>query len=138
SDRNMTELRFPVQYVLRPNLDMRGYAGQVASGIMKPGDPVRVLPSGRTSRIRSIVTYDGELERAFPPMSVTVCLEDEIDVGRGDMLVPPSHPPHVTSRIDARIVWMHEQKSERGRQYLLKHTTQTTRAAIEAIRYRVD
>ena len=108
SDRNLTELRFPVQYVVRPNLDFRGYAGQVASGVIKPGDPIMVLPSGRTSRVRSIVTYDGELAHAFPPMSVTVCLEDEIDISRGDMLVPPSHPPHVTRRIDARLVWMHE------------------------------
>ena len=108
SDRNLTEFRFPVQYVIRPNLDFRGYAGQVASGVVKPGDPVMVLPSGRTSRVKSIVTYDGDLPHAFPPMSVTLCLEDEIDISRGDMLVPPSHPPHVTRRIDARLVWMNE------------------------------
>ena len=138
SDRNMTEFRFPVQYVIRPNLDFRGYAGQVASGVIKPGDPVMVLPSGRTSRVRSIVTYDGELEQAFPPMAVTVCLEDEVDVSRGDMLVPPSHPPRVTQHIDARMVWMHEQKLEIGRSYLLKHTTQTLRASVEAVRYHID
>ena len=114
SDRNMTEFRFPVQYVVRPDLDFRGYAGQVASGVLKPGDRVMALPSGQTSRVRSIVTYDGEIEQAFPPMAVTVCLEDELDISRGDMLVPPSHLPHITRRIDARMVWMNEQKLEIG------------------------
>src|SRR5437870_667054 len=86
-DRAFDAMRFPVQYVIRPNLDFRGFAGQVASGVVRPGDPVAVLPSGRTSRVKSIVTWDGELEEAFAPMSVTVCLEDEIDISRGDMLV---------------------------------------------------
>ena len=138
SDRNLTEFRFPVQYVVRPDLNFRGYAGQVASGVVKPGDPVMVLPSGRTSRVKSISTYDGELDRAFPPMSVTLCLEDEIDISRGDMLVPPSHPPHSARRLDARVVWMHEQKLEIGRTYLLKHTTQTVRATVDTLRYRVN
>ncbi len=138
SDRNLTEFRFPVQYVLRPNLDFRGYSGQVASGVVKPGDPVIVLPSGRTSRIKSIASYEGDLPQAFPPMSVTLCLEDEIDISRGDMLAPPSHLPHVTRRIDARMVWMHEQRLEANRSYLLKHTTQTVQAAITDIRYRVN
>lgn len=138
SDRNMTELRFPVQYVIRPNLDFRGYAGQVASGIVKTGDPVMVLPSGRTTRVKSIVSYDGELEHAFPPMSVTLCLEDEIDISRGDMLVPPSHSPHVTREIDSRLVWMHDQPLEIGRTYLLQHTTQRVPAAVEAVRYRIN
>jgi GTP-eEF1A C-terminal domain-like len=97
-----------------------------------------VLPSGRTSRVKALTTYDGELARAFPPMSVTVCLQDEIDISRGDMLVPPSHPPHVSRRIDARIVWMHETPLELGRSYLVKHTTQTVRAAVESVRYRVN
>ena len=87
-DRNLTDLRFPVQYVIRPNLDFRGFAGQVASGVVRRGDAVTVLPSGHTSRVKSIVTWDGELEEAFAPMSVTVCLEDEIDISRGDMLAP--------------------------------------------------
>jgi sulfate adenylyltransferase large subunit len=138
SDRNLTEMRFPVQYVIRPDLNFRGYAGQVASGVIRPGDPVMVLPSGRTSRIKSVVSYDGELAEAFPPMSVTVCLEDEIDISRGDMLVPPSHSPHVTRKIDARMVWMHDQELELGRTYLLKHTSQTVRAAVSAVRYRID
>jgi sulfate adenylyltransferase large subunit len=138
SDRNLTEFRFPVQYVMRPDLDFRGYAGQVASGVVKAGDPVMILPGGRTSRVKSISTYEGSLERAFPPMSVTLCLEDEIDISRGDMLVPPSHPPHSTRRLDARLVWMHEQKLEIGRTYLLKHTTQTVRATVDSLRYRVN
>jgi sulfate adenylyltransferase large subunit len=138
SDRNMTEFRFPVQYVVRPDLNFRGYAGQVASGIVKPGDPVMVLPSGRTSRVKSIATFDGELACAFPPMSVTICLEDEIDISRGDMLVPPSHLPHATRRLDARVVWMHDQEMGIGRSYLLKHTTQTVKASIDTLRYRVN
>ena len=138
SDRNMTEFRMPVQYVVRPDPDFRGYAGQVASGVLKPGEPVMALPSRQISRVKSIVTYEGNLAQAFPPMSVTVCLEDELDLSRGDMLVPPSHPPHVTRWIDARLVWMHEQKLEIGRHYLLKHTTQTVRCAVRAVRYRVN
>ena len=138
SDRNLSEMRFPVQLVLRPNQQFRGYAGQVASGVVKPGDPVMVLPSGRTSRVKSIVTQDGELARAFPPMSVTICLEDELDVSRGNMLVPPSHPPHVTRCIDARLVWMGNQPLDLRRQYIIKHSTQSVKAQVRLIRYRVD
>ena len=103
--------------------------------MLKPGDPVMVLPSGRTSRVKSIVTYDGEMAQAFPPMSVTVCLEDEIDISRGDMLVPPSHPPHVTRRIDARLVWMHEQKLEIGRHLSAQahHPDRARRRAVRAL-----
>src|SRR5207249_6075837 len=93
ADQNLTDMRFAVQYVIRPTLDFRGYAGQVTSGVIRKGDPVMTLPSGKTTRVASIVTYDGELPRAFPPMSVTVCLEEEIDISRGDMLVPPQNPP---------------------------------------------
>jgi adenylyl-sulfate kinase len=138
SDRNLTEFRFPVQYVVRPDLNFRGYAGQVASGVVKPGDPVMVVASGRRSRVKSISTYDGNLKQAFPPMSVTLCLEDEIDISRGDMLVPPSHPPHSARRFDARVVWMNDQKLQIGHGYLLKHTTQTVRAAVDTLRYRVN
>jgi sulfate adenylyltransferase large subunit len=138
SDRNLSEMRFPVQLVLRPNQEFRGFAGQIASGVLKPGDPVMVLPSGRTSRVKSIVTHDGELARAFPPMSVTVCLEDEVDVSRGSMLVPPSHPPHVTRCIDARLVWMANQPLDLRRQYIIKHTTQLVKAQVRFVRYRVD
>jgi sulfate adenylyltransferase large subunit len=138
SDRNFSEMRFPVQLVLRPNQEFRGYAGQMASGVLKPGDPVMVLPSGRGSRVKSIATYDGEVARAFPPMSVTVCLEDEVDISRGNMLVPPSHPPHVTRCIDARLVWMGNQPLDLRRQYIIKHTTQTVKAQVRFIRYRVN
>jgi sulfate adenylyltransferase large subunit len=138
SDRNLAEMRFPVQLVVRPNQEFRGYAGQVASGILKPGDAVMVLPSGRASRVKSIVTYDGEVSQAFPPMSVTVCLDDQVDVSRGNMLVPPSHPPLVTRCIDARLVWMGDQPLDLRRQYIIKHTTQMVKAHVRSIRYRVN
>ncbi len=138
SDRNLSEMRFPVQLVLRPTHEFRGFAGQVASGVLRPGDPVMVLPSGRTTRVKSIVTHEGELARAFPPMSVTVCLEDEVDVSRGNMLVPPSHPPHITRCIDARLVWMGNQPLDLRRQYIIKHCTQWVKAQVRYVRYRVD
>ncbi len=138
SDRNLTEMRFPVQYVVRPDQDFRGYAGQVASGVIHVGDPVLILPSGRTSRVKSIVSFDGNLPKAFPPMGVTVCLEGEQDVSRGDMLVSPTHVPHVSRHIDARLVWMNEKPLQTGREYFLKHTTQTVRATLTNIRYRMN
>jgi len=138
SDRNFSEMRFPVQLVLRPNQHFRGYAGQVASGVLRPGDAVLVLPSGQPTRVKSIVTQDGELTRAFAPMSVTVCLDDEVDVSRGNMFVPPSHPPRVTRCIDARLVWMDHQPLDLRRQYIVKHTTQLVKAQIRLVRYRVD
>ncbi len=120
SDRNLTDLRFPVQYVIRPNLDFRGFAGTVASGILRKGDEVMVLPSGTRSRVKSIVTYDGELDEAFAPQAVTVTLADEVDVSRGDMLVRPDSPPHVSSQIEAMVVWMAEQPLVPGRTYTLE------------------
>ena len=138
SDRNLKEMRFPVQYVIRPDLDFRGYAGQIASGILKKGDPVTVLPSGVTTRVKSIVTQDGEMPMAFAPLSVTVCLEDEVDVSRGDMLVHPQHEPHIARRIDARVVWMSERPLDVSREYLVKHTTRQLRARVLGIRYRID
>ncbi len=141
-DHNLTDLRFPVQYVIRPDLDFRGFAGQLASGVIRRGDPVAVLPSGRRSRVKSIVTWDGDREEAFAPMSITVCLEDEIDISRGDMLVPagniPHAGPHVGRRLEALVVWMNEKPLAPQRSYLLKHTTQTVRARVTAIRHRVD
>jgi sulfate adenylyltransferase large subunit len=137
-DRAFDAMRFPVQYVIRPNLDFRGFAGQVASGVVRPGDPVMVLPSGRTTRVKSISTYDGELSRAFPPLSVTLCLEDEVDISRGDMLVPPQHPPHVARRFEAMMVWMNQKPLEPGRAYLIKHTTQQVGATVAAVRHRVN
>ncbi|MFN7919788.1 MAG: sulfate adenylyltransferase subunit CysN [Bryobacteraceae bacterium] len=130
--------RLPVQYVVRPNLDFRGFAGQIASGLLHPGDTVMALPSGRASRVRAISTYDGPLAEAFPPQSVCVTLEDEIDVSRGDMLVDPVRPPHVSRRLTASLVWMNEQPLETGRQYLLKHTSHSVSAVVTAIRSRVD
>jgi sulfate adenylyltransferase large subunit len=137
-DYNLEDLRFPVQYVIRPDLDFRGFAGQMASGRIRRGDPIAVLPSGRTSRVKSIVTWDGELEEAFAPMSITVCLEDEIDVSRGDMLVHAANRPHVGGHIEAHVVWMNEKPLEPGKAYLIKHTTQTVRVRVDAIRHRVE
>jgi len=138
NDRNLTDMRFPVQYVVRPNLDFRGFAGQVASGVIRRGDAITVLPSGRTSRVKSIVTWDGELEEAFALMSVTVCLEDEIDISRGDMLVHTDDVPHSGRRFEATVVWMNEKALEPHRPYLLKHTTQMVQAKVRDIRHRVD
>ncbi len=137
-ERERLPARFPVQYVIRPNLDFRGYAGQVASGLLRPGDAVLALPSGRTSRIRRITTYDGDLESASAPMSVTVLIEDEIDIGRGDMLVPVRQPPHISRRLEAVVVWMNQTALQLSRTYLLKHTTQTVRATVNALHYRVN
>jgi sulfate adenylyltransferase large subunit len=131
-------LRLPVQYVIRPNQDFRGLAGQLAAGVIHPGDRVVVLPSRRETRIRSIVTREGELQEAFAPMSVTVCLDEEIDVSRGDMLVAPDDRPQSARRFAAKLVWMNERAAATGRQYLLKHTTQTLPARIVEIRHRVD
>ena len=138
SDRNLKDMRFPVQYVIRPNLDFRGFAGQVASGIVKKGDAVTVLPSGAATRVKSIVTQDGEMPLAFPPMSVTLCLEDEIDISRGDMIVHAQHRPHVSRTVDAQMVWMSERPLERNREYLIKHTTQKVRARVTEVRYKID
>jgi len=130
--------RFPVQYVLRPNLDFRGYAGQIASGVFRAGDEVIALPSRRTSRITRIVTYDGDLDAAAAPRSVTLCLADEIDIGRGDMIAPTWQQPHVSRRFRASVVWMNSKPLEPGRNYLIKHTAHQTRAMVRSINYRVD
>src|SRR4051794_25974756 len=138
SDRNLKDMRFPVQYVLRPHQNFRGFAGTIASGILRNGDEVMALPSGKKSRVKSIVTYDGELDEAFAPMAVTVTLADEIDVSRGDVLVHPGSAPHVSGQIEAMVVWMAEQPFVPGKSYLLKHTTRQTAAEIAALRYGVD
>ena len=138
TENHAVGLRLPVQYVIRPNQDFRGLAGQLASGVIRPGDRVRVLPSGRETRVRSIVTTEGELAEAFAPMSVTVCLDEEIDASRGDMLVAPADPPARAQRFDATLVWMNEKPAVADRPYLLKHTTQTLAARIVEIRHRVD
>ncbi|MCD8101292.1 MAG: sulfate adenylyltransferase subunit CysN [Alistipes sp.] len=137
-DYNFNDLRFPVQYVLRPHLDFRGFSGKVASGVIRKGDTVMALPSGKTSRVTSIVTYDGELDSAFPPQSVTVTLGDEIDISRGEMLVRPDNLPVTGRRFDAMLVWMDEQPMDVQKNFFLKHTTNLTRAYIDGIEYKVD
>ncbi|MDA0255445.1 MAG: sulfate adenylyltransferase subunit CysN [Planctomycetota bacterium] len=138
SDRNMEDFRFPVQYVLRPNLDFRGFAGTVASGIIRKGDEIISLPSRKKSRVKQIVTFDGELEEAFAPLSVTLTLEDEIDSSRGDMLVRPGNVPKVDQKFDAMVVWMAEEALVPGKEYLFKQTTKLVPGKISALRYRVD
>jgi sulfate adenylyltransferase subunit 1 len=131
-------VRFPVQYVIRPDASFRGFAGQVASGVIRPGDPVVSLPSERKSRVKTIATFDGDAPEAFPPMSVTLTLEDEIDLSRGDMLVSPGHPPRVSRHFEAMVVWFNAEPAEPGKSYLLKHTSRTVRAKALKIRYRVN
>jgi len=130
SDRNMQDFRFPVQIVLRPNLDFRGFAGTIASGSVRKGDLVMVLPSGRKSKIKSIVTLDRELSEAHTPMAVTLTLEDEVDVSRGDMLVHPDNPPHFSHDLNCRVVWLNEKPLDPNAAYLVKHSTLTTPAEI--------
>jgi bifunctional enzyme CysN/CysC len=142
SDRNLVDVRFPVQYVIRPQddswHDYRGYAGQVASGVMKPGDDVMVLPSGFTSSIAAIETMDGPVEEAFPPMSVTVRLTDNIDVSRGDMLCRPNNRPDAVQDVEAIVCWMHEQPMDPNGFYRIKHTTRDARAKVSEVLYRLD
>lgn len=138
NDHNLSDFRYPVQYVLRPNLDFRGFCGKVSSGVVHKGDEVMALPSGKKSRIKSIVTYDGEIDYAFPPMSVTLTLEDEIDVSRGEMLVHPDNLPMVGRNFEAMLVWMDEEKMDMEKSFFLKHTTNTSRTRIDRIEYKVD
>jgi bifunctional enzyme CysN/CysC len=142
SDRNLVDVRFPVQYVIRPqsnrHVDYRGYAGQVAGGVLKPGDEVMVLPSGFSTRIASITTADGPVEEAFPPMSVTLRLEDEIDVSRGDMICRPHNQPAVAQDLDAMVCWMTEKPLQAGAKLGLKHTTRSVRALVRDLQYRLD
>ena len=137
-DQNLVNARFPVQYVNRPNLDFRGYSGTVAGGIFKKGDAVTALPSRKTSTITSIVTYDGELQEAFPPQSVTLTLADEIDVSRGDMLVRSDDLPQVGSKVIAHVVWMTESPLVAGRQYTIKHNTRTVTGSVSRFLHRID
>ncbi|GAA4608668.1 hypothetical protein GCM10023195_34190 [Actinoallomurus liliacearum] len=146
SDRNLIDVRFPVQYVIRPHKstdpelhDYRGYAGQVAGGVLKPGDEVMHLPSGLTTRIKRIDTADGPVDEAFPPMSVTLLLEDDIDISRGDMICRPHNRPQVTQDVDAMVCWMSDERPlvPRGK-LVIKHTTRTARAMIKELQYRLD
>jgi bifunctional enzyme CysN/CysC len=138
SDRNFEDFRFPVQYVIRPDLNFRGFAGTISSGIVRVGDELMSLPSRKKSRVKRIVTHDGDLQEAFTPLSVTLTLEDEIDVSRGDMLVRPGNVPKVEQHFDAMVVWMHESPMVPGKQYLFKQTTKTVAGAISTLRYQVD
>jgi sulfate adenylyltransferase large subunit len=142
SDRNLSDFRFPVQWVVRPmsdeHHDYRGYAGQIASGVVRVGDEVQVMPSARRTRIKAIDTYDGEIEVAFPTMSVTLRLEDEIDISRGDMLVSPEEAPAAAKEMQAVVCWMSETPMRPGGRYMIKHTTRDARAVIDKLEYRVD
>ena len=137
-DRNYTDFRYPVQYVLRPNQNFRGFCGKVASGVVRKGDTVMALPSGKTSKVKSIVTYDGELECAYPPLCVTLTLEDEIDISRGEMLVHPDNLPISDRNFEAMLVWMDEEEMDVNKSFYIKQTTHTTRARVDNIRYKVD
>ena len=138
TDHNMTDFRYPVQYVLRPNLDFRGFSGKIASGVIRKGDEIMALPSKKTSRVKSIVTYDGELDEAFCPQCVTITLEDEIDISRGEMLVRPDNLPEIGRHFETMLVWMDEEPMDRKKQFYLKHNTNTTRATVDDICYQVD
>jgi bifunctional enzyme CysN/CysC len=143
SDRNLVDVRFPVQYVIRPQShqvrDYRGYAGTVASGVLKPGDRVTVLPSGLESTIATIATADGQVEEAYPPMAVVVTLADDIDVSRGDMICRPHNQPAVLQELDAQVCWMDESTPLAvGRRYAIKHTTRWARAVVRDLTYRID
>jgi bifunctional enzyme CysN/CysC len=142
-DRNLVDVRFPVQYVIRPqtreHADHRSYAGTVASGIMRPGDEVVVLPSGKTSRITAIDGPEGPVAQAFPPMAVSISLADDIDISRGDLLARPQNQPDASTEFDAMVCWMADEATlEPGRDYVIKHTTRTTRVRVTALDYRLD
>jgi len=140
--RNLVDVRFPVQWVNRPmsdeHHDYRAYAGQVAGGILRPGDEIVVLPSGRRTTISSIDTYDGQLELAFPTMSVMLTLADDVDVSRGDVIVAAEEPPAVARELEASVCWMSDQPLREGGRYTIKHTTRSARAIVEKLEYRVD
>jgi len=142
SDHNHVDSRFPVQWVTRPQStdypDYRGYAGQVAGGVFKPGDEVVALPSGFTSKIDTIETFENEEEEAFTPMSVTMTLEDDIDISRGDMLAKPDNQPTVGQDIDLMICWLNEEPLNPNGKYALKHTTKEARCLIKDVKYKVD
>jgi sulfate adenylyltransferase subunit 1 len=141
-DRNLTDLRFPVQWVVRPNSDehhdYRGYAGTVAGGVLHPGDEVLVLPGGQRTHVAAIETFDGPVDTAFPAMSVTVRVDDDLDISRGDMLVEPDDAPAAARELDAMVCWMSSEPLRPGARLVIKHTTHTTRARVEELDYRVE
>ena len=138
NDRNFEDMRFPVQYVNRPDLNFRGYCGTMAAGLIRKDDKVTVFPSGKTSTIKSIVSYEGELEQAFPPMAITLTLNDEIDVSRGDMITHSNNQPSLGNKFEANIVWMTEQALTTGKQYYLKLASKTMTGSISNIHHRID
>lgn len=142
SDHNHIDRRFPVQYVIRPQTDefhdYRGYAGRIAGGIFKPGDDVVVLPSGFNSKIKSIDTMKGSLEHAAAPMSVTLTLEDDIDISRGDMIVSSGNMPEVTQDLDLMVCWLGNKPLNPGGKYAIKHTSRELRCIIKEIKYKID
>lgn len=138
ADRNLIDFRFPVQVAVRPHLDFRGYAGKITSGTISPGEEIVVLPSGKSSKVKSISTYDGELSEAFAPQSVVLTLHDEIDISRGDMIVRKDNLPQVGNHLEAILCWMDEQALSKTTPYILKHTTRTVRAFIARILYKID
>ena len=142
SDHNHIDCRFPVQNIIRPQTtehhDYRGYAGRIAGGVFKKGDAVMVLPSGFTSKIKSIDTFDGEIDEAFAPMSVTMTLEDDIDISRGDMIVRENNKPEVSQDIEAMICWMGDSPLKEKGKYALKHTSKDARCMVKEIKYKVD
>lgn len=141
-DINLEDFRFPVQLVCRPQTeelhDFRGYMGRIESGFISVGDAVKVLPSGLTSRVKEIVTYDGNLDDAVAPQSVTLTIEDHLDISRGDMLVKSVEVPAVTKEFEAMLCWLSEQSLDPQRKYLIKHTTRTVKALVSRIAYRID
>ena len=138
SDLNLIDFRLPVQYVNRPDANFRGYCGTIAAGIVRPGDEVMVLPSHKTSRVKSILTFEGELDEACSPLAVTLTLEDEIDISRGDLLVHPNNRPLEANSFEAMVVWMAEEPLRPGKHYLIKHATLQTPGMIREVRYRMD
>lgn len=142
SDQNFIDTRFPVQFVIRPNTDeyhdYRGYAGRVAGGVLKTGDDVLLLPSGLSTKIKAINTYDGEITEAYPPMSVTVLLEDDMDLSRGDMIARENNQPKVGQDIEVMVCWFNERPLQLRGKYTIKHTTQDARCIVKDIRYKLD
>jgi sulfate adenylyltransferase subunit 1 len=142
SDLNMIDSRFPVQYVIRPQSDefhdFRGFAGRVEGGVFKPGDEIMHLPSGLTTKIKTVETIDGQLQEAFPPMSVTLTLEDNIDISRGDMIVKPNNQPEVGQDIELMLCWLNDKKMTPGGKYGIKHTTKDARCVIKDVRYKIN
>jgi sulfate adenylyltransferase subunit 1 len=142
SDHNFVDARFPVQRVIRPQSDkfhdFRGYAGRIEGGIFKPGDEVIALPSGFTSKVKTVETLEGKLEEAFPPMSVVMTLEDDIDISRGDMIAKPNNQPRIGQDIDIMVCWLNEKKLQLRGKYAIKHTTKSARCVVREVKYKVD